>query len=97
MRCHQACDLGSRIRTPIGRSSLPLVDNDRDRLQLPNVGCGSRARVDAFMTGTGATSYPIPGKSEAEMQAGEPELKDLIESGDVTKGMPDKKKGRGGR
>lgn len=45
----------------------------------------------------GATSYPIPGKSEAEMQAGEPELKDLIERGEVSKGMPDKKKGRGGR
>lgn len=43
----------------------------------------------------GATSYPLPGKSEGEMQDAEPELADLIAKGEVTKGMPDKKKGRG--
>lgn len=45
----------------------------------------------------GATSYPVPGKSEAEMQAAEPELGDLLARGEVSKGMPAKAKGRGGR
>lgn len=45
---------------------------------------------------TGATSFPVPGKSEADMQAAEPGLKDLVESGAVTKGMPRAgKQGRG--
>lgn len=44
---------------------------------------------------SGATSYPLPGKSEAQMQAGEPELHQLIETGAVSKGMPRKSKGRG--
>ena len=44
---------------------------------------------------TGATSYPIPGKSEAQMQAAEPQLADMIARGEITKGMPEKKKGRG--
>lgn len=44
---------------------------------------------------TGATQYPQPGKTEAQMQAAEPDLKDLVDSGAVSKGMP--KKSRGGR
>jgi hypothetical protein len=44
---------------------------------------------------TGATSYPLPGKSEGEMQAADPELVDIIAKREVSKGMPDKKKGRG--
>jgi hypothetical protein len=46
---------------------------------------------------TGATQYPIPGKTEAEMQAAEPELKELVDSGIVSQGMPEepKRKGRG--
>lgn len=47
----------------------------------------------AFLSG--ATSYPLPGKSEVEMQAAESGLHDLIEQGAVTKGMPKKGKGRG--
>lgn len=43
---------------------------------------------------SGATSYPLPGKSEAEMQAAEAGLGELIESGKVAKGMPKKSKGR---
>lgn len=47
---------------------------------------------------SGATGYPMPGKSEAEMQRDEDGLKDLIDSGAVSKGMPDKKrKASGGR
>lgn len=42
----------------------------------------------------GATSYPIPGKSESEMQDAAP-VKDLLESGALTKGMPVQSKGRG--
>lgn len=43
----------------------------------------------------GATSYPIPGKSEAQQQEAAPELKQLVESGAVSKGMPARKgKGR---
>ena len=35
----------------------------------------------------GSTSYPIPGKSEPQMQDAAP-MKDLLDSGAVTKGMP---------
>jgi hypothetical protein len=47
----------------------------------------------------GATSYPIPGKSEVQQQDAAPELKDLVESGAVTQGMPKTKArlGRGAR
>lgn len=66
-----------------------------------NFGDGSGpVRVSAWMQKTrngqamlsGATSFPMPGKSEAEMQASEPDLKALVDSGAVTKGMP-----KGGR
>ena len=43
----------------------------------------------------GATSYPIPGKSEEQQQDEAPALKQLVDSGAVTKGMPEKAKGRG--
>ena len=46
---------------------------------------------------SGATGYPIPGKSEADMQRGDESLKDLIETGAVSKGMPEKRKTRGAR
>ena len=46
---------------------------------------------------SGATGYPIPGKREADMQAGEPDLQDLIDSGTISKGMPDKKRSRNER
>lgn len=46
---------------------------------------------------SGATSYPIPGKTEADMQRGEDGLAELLERGGVTKGEPEKRKGRGGR
>lgn len=45
---------------------------------------------------TGATSYPIPGKSEADMQEAQGNLGQLLDTGAVTKGMP-KKAGRSGR
>lgn len=45
----------------------------------------------------GATSYPIPGKSEAAMQDAQPDLGQLVEQGVVTKGMPKKAAGKGGR
>lgn len=47
----------------------------------------------AYMSG--ATSYPLPGKSEGELQAAEMGLHDLIESGQVTRGVARKGKGRG--
>ena len=43
----------------------------------------------------GATSYPIPGRSEAEQQDAAPDLKALVDSGAVSQGMPAKGKGRG--
>jgi hypothetical protein len=42
----------------------------------------------------GATSYPIPGKSEAEMQDAAA-VRDLLDSGAVTLGLPEEAKGRG--
>lgn len=45
----------------------------------------------------GATSYPIPGKSEVEQQDAQPDLAHLVEQGVVTKGMPKKSAGRSGR
>lgn len=47
----------------------------------------------AFMSG--ATSYPLPGKSEAEMQQSDLGLQDLVQRSQVTRGMPDKKRGKG--
>lgn len=46
---------------------------------------------------TGATSYPIPGKSEADMQEAQGNLDQLLDAGVVTKGMPKKAAGRSGR
>lgn len=46
---------------------------------------------------SGATGYPMPGKSEADMQRDDDGLKALIEAGAVTKGMPKEKKGRSTR
>lgn len=43
---------------------------------------------------TGATSYPLPGKSEADLQKIDGGLEGLISSGAVSKGLPDKKKAR---
>ncbi len=44
---------------------------------------------------SGASSFPLPGKTEAEMQDAAPELADMVATGTVSKGMP--KKGKGGR
>ena len=41
----------------------------------------------------GATSYPLPGKSEAEMQDATT-VKDLLETAAVTQGMPAKPKSK---
>ncbi|MBU1211038.1 MAG: hypothetical protein KJ587_07170 [Alphaproteobacteria bacterium] len=80
---------------------------DKDRPDLwgtVNFGDGSPVvRASVWLKATrngeamlrGATSYPIPGKSEAEMQAAEPDLASMMETGQVTKGMP--KKSKGGR
>lgn len=45
----------------------------------------------------GATSYPLPGKSEAEQQDVTPTIDELEASGMVSRGRPDKAKKRGGR
>lgn len=44
----------------------------------------------------GATSYPLPGKSEAEQQDVTPTIEQLEASGAVTRGMPEKEKKRSG-
>jgi hypothetical protein len=43
---------------------------------------------------TGATSYPLPGKSETEQQNATPTLAELEAQGVVARGMPDKAKKR---
>lgn len=43
---------------------------------------------------SGATSYPIP---DSDMQAADQGLQELVDSGPVSKGMPEKQKGRGAR
>lgn len=40
---------------------------------------------------SGATSYPLPNRSEPEQQAAQAGLADLVDSGALSKGMPDKK------
>lgn len=45
---------------------------------------------------TGATSYPLPGKSEAEQQDAAPTIAELEKQGVITRGMPDHSKKRGG-
>lgn len=82
---------------------------DKDRPDLwggVNFGDGSPiARSSVWMRKTragevmlsGATSYPIPGKSEADMQRADDGLAELLDRGDVTVGSAEKRKGRGGR
>jgi hypothetical protein len=43
----------------------------------------------------GATSYPLPGKGEIEQQDAAPDLKQLVDSGVVSQGMPAKGRARG--
>lgn len=45
----------------------------------------------------GATSYPIPGKSEGQQQDAVPNLKELVDSGAVSQGMPKTRAGRSAR
>lgn len=45
----------------------------------------------------GATSYPLPGKSEAEQQEVTPTIEELEAKGAISRGMADKAKKRGGR
>lgn len=40
---------------------------------------------------SGATSYPLPNRSEAEQQAAQADLVHLVDSGVISKGMPEKK------
>ena len=44
---------------------------------------------------TGATQYSIPDKTEAEMQSTDHGLAELVARGDVSQGMPEKKRGKG--
>lgn len=46
---------------------------------------------------SGTTQVPLPGKSEPEQQAAAAELETLIAAGQVSRGMPEKRKARGGR
>jgi hypothetical protein len=46
---------------------------------------------------SGATQYPLPGQSEREQQDAVAAMSDLVRDGTVTRGMPEKRKGRGGR
>jgi hypothetical protein len=45
---------------------------------------------------TGATSYPLPGKNEAEQQDVTPSIEELEATGMVSRGIPDKAKKRSG-
>lgn len=45
---------------------------------------------------TGATSYPLPGKSEVEQQDAAPTIAELEAKGVVSRGMPEKAKKRSG-
>ena len=45
---------------------------------------------------TGATSYPLPGKNEAEQQDAAPSIAQLEAEGLVSRGMPEKAKKRSG-
>ena len=46
---------------------------------------------------SGATSYPQPGRSEADLQRAEEGLGEMLERGEAVTGSPEKRKGRGGR
>lgn len=46
---------------------------------------------------TGATQYAEPGRTVAQQQDAAPDLIDLVASGQVSRGMPKSKAGRGGR
>jgi len=53
-----------------------------------------KARHSQMAYLSGATSYPIPGKTEAEMQAAQDNLADMIDRGEVSVGMPAKARGK---
>ena len=71
--------------------------NPGDGSPIVRIGAWMKTDRNGRLYLASVTSYPIPGKSEAEQQAAQPDLAKLVEDGVVSKGMPEKKKSRGGR
>ncbi|MEQ1670268.1 MAG: hypothetical protein ABL893_05370 [Hyphomicrobium sp.] len=65
--------------------------------QIVRISAWAKKDRSGYAMLTGATSYPIPGKSEAQMQDAQTDLGQLVEQGVVSKGMPKKAAGRSGR
>lgn len=95
---------GQLVLFPNGfKNDLPLPDKERPDYygfynpgdDKPVVRISAWARKDRYQHAmlSGATSHPLPGKTEAEQQNEETNLQDLVDSGAVTKGL--KGKGRG--
>lgn len=84
-----------------------VPDKDRpDYWGAYNAGDGSPlVRISAWLKKdrngraylSGATQFPQPGKTEADMQRADDGLAELLDRGDVTKGMPETRRGKGGR
>jgi hypothetical protein len=73
--------------------------NPGDGTDLVRISVWTRTDRNGRAYLSGATQYPIPGKTEAEMQKADDGLAELLDRGDVTQGMPEepKRKGRSGR
>jgi hypothetical protein len=58
--------------------------------KLVQVSVWARSGKDGGAFISGATQYPLPGKEAGKEEVAERDLQDLVEAGDVTKGMPAK-------
>lgn len=106
--CRPAIDPNSRRQRVIGATltfKAEAPDKDRPDYWGPmNFGDGTpvvRASVwlkqkDGRPYVAGSTSFPIPGRTEREQQGAVPVLKDLLDSGAVSQGMPAERKSRRG-
>lgn len=71
--------------------------NPGDGTPLVRISVWAKADRNGRAYLSGVTQYPTLGRSEADMQKVDDGLAELLERGDVTQGMPDKGKKRGGR
>jgi hypothetical protein len=64
---------------------------------LVSVSVWARQGRDGGAFIAGATQYPLPKAEPGKEEAPERDLQALVDTGEVSKGMPEKRRGRGGR
>lgn len=74
------------------------VYNPGDGSPVVSISAWARKDRNQHAMLSGGTQYPIPGKSIADQQDMDAEVERMVESGEISRGMPKaKKEGRGGR